>query len=839
MIRRSGAVALAVLAGCSAPGPAFVPLPELPPETRSLIAAAFLDGAWRLQAEEVQPGQEVVVRLSDVPDGAWGAPNRALYLATYPHELEKLNLRAGRLIEGTAESTRALPAPMHLYGLESDRLRPLQALPDGLKRLRVGLEVDAVPDDRAVIEVGVGMDYTCALRADGRVSCWGDNDAGQVGGSNPRRVPQPFELSDVDHLRHLAVGADTVCGLDFTGSVICWGENSSGQLGRKESRSGDPPRPVAGIDDAVGVAAQWSHFCAVRASGEVWCWGGNTGGASNPASSTDVNEPSKVEGLPPCRQVVTGIGHSCGLTALGEVWCWGGESAPPGTGTSGPSPAPVPGLSGAVELASGSSHLCARLADGSISCWGAGTIGQLGNPERTSSQIPVRSSLSAYSGRLVAGASASCVLSTSGARCLGGSTASHLPSEPLEHLPDDTFFVAMGSGAHACAATKSGLFCWGRADSGQLGVIPIPRQASPVDLPGVTDGRSVAASRGASCVTRRGGEIVCFGSNRTGFFPGLASESQPEPASFELEVGELAMGASHNCVRTSTPAGAIYCWGSNSTGQLGIGTTIDARRPQLVQSQFPATKLAASELVTCAIFSNGELRCWGSNRYFMLGVSATEEYIIRSSPERVDLPLATHVAIGAEHGCAVAGTDRGVYCWGENLDGQLGTGSMGRRPLPDRARDIVGAVEVAAGHRHTCARLDDGSISCWGRNSDGQTGAPMGTPRVWEAARVPPFDDATSLSVGLGHTCVLRRSGSVWCFGLNDFGQLGDGTFESRSDPEPVPGVDAISMATGASHTCVVRRDGRVSCWGADGEGQLGIGTRTVFEEPVEVTTLR
>ncbi|MBI4820126.1 MAG: hypothetical protein HY791_27875 [Deltaproteobacteria bacterium] len=124
-------------------------------------------------------------------------------------------------------------------------------------------------------------------------------------------------------------------------------------------------------------------------------------------------------------------------------------------------------------------------------------------------------------------------------------------------------------------------------------------------------------------------------------------------------------------------------------------------------------------------------------------------------------------------------------------------------------------------------------------NSDGQTGAPMGTLRVWEAARVPPFDDATSLSVGLGHTCVPRRSGSVWCFGLNDFGQLGDGTFESRSDPEPVAGVDAISMATGASHTCVVRRDGRVSCWGADGEGQLGIGTRTVFEEPVEVTTLR
>jgi len=133
-------------------------------------------------------------------------------------------------------------------------------------------------------------------------------------------------------------------------------------------------------------------------------------------------------------------------------------------------------------------------------------------------------------------------------------------------------------------------------------------------------------------------------------------------------------------------------------------------------------------------------------------------------------------------------------------------------------------VHVAAGGRHTCATQVDGSVWCWGANEVGQLGdgSTLGGSRPrW----VVLPDGVSVVAAGDAHTCVVGVAGGVWCWGKNNFGQLGDGTLANRAGPTPVtlPGL-AVHVAAGHAHTCAVGTGGQAWCWGANETGQLGIG---------------
>jgi alpha-tubulin suppressor-like RCC1 family protein len=160
----------------------------------------------------------------------------------------------------------------------------------------------------------------------------------------------------------------------------------------------------------------------------------------------------------------------------------------------------------------------------------------------------------------------------------------------------------------------------------------------------------------------------------------------------------------------------------------------------------------------------------------------------------------------------------------------------GQAPLPGEK----GAL--ALGYNHSCARMPDKTVRCWGDNGGGQLGDSIpfdgSRPDVLKPQPVPGIDDAIAIASGLSHTCVVHEKGTVSCWGINSFGQLGDGTKERSSKPVDVVGLtDATALAGGTSFMCALRKDKTVVCWGANYSGQLGDGLKTnerLTVEPVK-----
>ena len=283
-----------------------------------------------------------------------------------------------------------------------------------------------------------------------------------------------------------------------------------------------------------------------------------------------------------------------------------------------------------------------------------------------------------------------------------------------------------------------------------------------------------------------------------------------------------------------------WCWGHNSYGKLGDGTKKNSAFPVQVLGLNGAKQIATGKYHTCASTSpNGVVYCWGRNDSGQLGNGTTDES--HSPVEVVALSAVLEVATGAVHSCA-AKSDGSVWCWGFNGQGQLGVGTTGPGSLiPVKVIGISSALQVSIGDYHSCAVLEDGTVWCWGWDlhgalGDGTTDDPSYKPTP---VQVIGLSEMISVAASPYHSaCALRVNGTVWCWGANA-GILGDGNNENLSTPIIVQGlVEVIDVAAGSSHTCAVKGDGSAWCWGTDSFGKLGNGDASDSNVPTEVVGL-
>ncbi len=295
---------------------------------------------------------------------------------------------------------------------------------------------------------------------------------------------------------------------------------------------------------------------------------------------------------------------------------------------------------------------------------------------------------------------------------------------------------------------------------------------------------------------------------------GAASSTSAASGPLTFVRGSLACGDRHGC---ALAAGAVLCWGLDEDGQLGDGAK--APQPTPVRAiPADASFVAAGEGHTCALVK-GEVLCFGddsSGEAGVPGTCATCEGPDVTAPTKVQgLGAAQAIALGGDHSCAIVGDDGALYCWGANDHGQLGLGAADAKahPAPAQVPGLVGVKEIALGTAHTCARLRDGAVWCFGANELGELGDGTFVDRA-KPAPVPGLKPARAVAAGYAGSCAVFEDGTARCWGKTDV-RIGDNAAKhGRAIPASVDGVlDVQSVDVGADRTCALHLDGTVSCW--------------------------
>ena len=341
----------------------------------------------------------------------------------------------------------------------------------------------------------------------------------------------------------------------------------------------------------------------------------------------------------------------------------------------------------------------------------------------------------------------------------------------------------------------------------------------------------VAVGKESTCAIRSDSSLWCWGGNSNNqlLLPGTSNRLTPVAVGAGALWNQVACGQSHSCGISNQTA--LSCWGNNGTGQLGAVPASAGGQADVPGG--PWQSVATGLYHTCAIKQDGTLWCWGDNTDGTLGTGDTNP---SSVPVQVTGQGWSQVSTNYLHTCAVK-TDGTLWCWGLNANLEAGTTSN----FPWSPAQISGTTwkQVTTGLYHTCAIKTDGALWCWGGNISGQLGSDSISVLPTSQTSDPVQVTGTtwqSVSAGESHTCAIMLDGTLWCWGSNTSGQLGDNTLDSKSTPVAVGtfGQTWAMVAAGVTHTCALATGGALWCWGDNSAGQLGIGSK----QPSEIPTL-
>jgi alpha-tubulin suppressor-like RCC1 family protein len=582
----------------------------------------------------------------------------------------------------------------------------------------------------------------------------------------------------------------------------------------------------------IQISAGEDWTCALANTGAAYCWGNNSiasGGQADLGNNlTNTASPQAVlvynTGTTLIfTQISVGADFACGLTSAGVAYCWG-NNAKSQLGNGGTSASIAPGLVTATsgtalyqltltQIDAGTSYACALASTGAAYCWGLGTSGQLGNSASTTS-------------------------STAVAVTVGGSSL----------IPSGTTLIEITTGGTStCALGSAGAaYCWGAGGSGQLGngsttaiqntAVAVTATSTGMPLTEITAGTSFA------CAVDVTGAAYCWGADGSDQM-GNAAAANPQltplavtatgvlagASLFQISSGQLA-----TCAQDTT--GAFYCWGGNGSGQLGNGTTGVTTTPVSVGAIVPGapTSVAAFPASTTATVY------WATPA--SLGTGTLTGYIATASPSGTTCNTTTALT------CTISGLTNGttytVTVATDTTDGNSANSTAATvTPWPP-------ATQIAAGFTHACV-LSAGLAYCWGDNTYGQLGnnstTSSATPVAVYTGSVLSGVTLTKIASGQYYTCALSSAGNVYCWGADNFGQLGNNTTATSFDvpvavyttgtPMASP-VTISQIAVGQVSVCALSTAGLAYCWGASPDGQLGNGSSGGnVPYPVAVTT--
>ncbi len=386
------------------------------------------------------------------------------------------------------------------------------------------------------------------------------------------------------------------------------------------------------------------------------------------------------------------------------------------------------------------------------------------------------------------------------------------------------------------------LWAWGRNNYGQLGDGSTVDRATPIQISLINTVKAVSCGLNHTLALKADGTVWAWGYNNYGQLGNgeTINRGAPVPVSGLTSVKQVISVSNAYSVALKED-GTVWAWGLNSNGQLGDGTTVSKSTPVQVKGLSSIKSISCSSTFCIALKSDGTVWSWGNNQYGQLGDGTT---ISRTVPVQVSgLTSVKKVVVGLYY-CLALKEDGSVWSWGYNAHGELGDGYKVNRSAPVQISQLNSVNDITCGQYHTLALKQDGTVWSWGYNNVGQLGDGTNTSKS-VPTQIPDLNNIksigcgrynTSTTNGCDYSAVLKQDGTVWTWGYNGYGQLGNGTTTSSNKPVQVFDLTSVkNIFCQDVSTCAIKEDGTVWAWGYNANGELGNGLKTNSSRPVRV----
>jgi alpha-tubulin suppressor-like RCC1 family protein len=735
-----------------------------------------------------------------------------------------------------------------------------------------------------VLKMSAG-EHTCIIKNDGELAgrgslwCWGDNTFGElgIGTTSYSEEPQQVLLDEAnadkikDDWSYVSAGSVHTCAIKGLGNLFCWGYNNNNQLGFDSSII-QSLKPIQ-VGVAQNLPQGWTkvevgdfHSCGLREKGTdsnaLYCWGDNLHGQiGNSLSGSNQKQitPFQIPGSPNWVDIALGDFHTCGTkkdpaTGSYTAWCWGtrfngqiGDGSVTGNVVT-PAEVPLPNpteqnLIGWTRIATGRKNTCAirtvtstNSLKNSIWCWGSNKYGQLGINDKTVTQLSI-------------------------------------PQQEAS-LAIDWIDVKSYSDT-VCAQKKTkDIYCWGSNDTGQVGNgtasdTPVLENVTAIFSEGIVYKNWLLFDVGDNhaCGLKPNNKMYCWGSrSKTTLGKSTADSNEPVRVNTEIDWKTLSSNSLSEYVVAMKNNGALLSWGRNFDGQLGTidGQKNNEKSPKIIAtvngigatvpniwkkistgSKDVLSRDFSTAAVACAISAfDDTLWCWGNNSSGLTPSSAPLQ--VNNSDKWLD------ISVGSYHICGIK-SDDSLWCIGANSFGELGNSSAVRSnsfvavTIPTAV--TAGWINVSAGNYYTCAISKAvQSLYCWGNNTSGKLGNGSSKDKsvpteVIADTSAGAVNTWKKVAVGTSHSCGIKTNNELNCWGSNGKGELGRGKV-ALSTPNPVdlPGSSWVDVSVGRLYTCAIKSivndsEGELYCWGRNEDGQLGIGLYSSKPSPVKTPT--
>ncbi|MBA9084618.1 alpha-tubulin suppressor-like RCC1 family protein [Fontibacillus solani] len=719
----------------------------------------------------------------------------------------------------------------------------------------------------SVKEEGITTVYTRSVDKAGNVSP-SVEDSVKIDYTPPSAPENLFKVNQLgtSALIRWSAGVDSLSGVNeydvFNGDVFLGTTQDTKMLltdlvaGEKYSitvrsvdHAGNPSessRPLVFYANGTTVSSYRDHNFAWNVQGNVWGWGINNRGQLGDGTSTDKTIATNILSLAEFSMISTGLTQNIGLRPDGTVWTWGEDSRGQAVSLS-----KVEGLEDIISISSGLQHYLALKEDGTVWAWGNNDLGQSGNGTTNYSLAPVQvqgldsvvSVVASYYNSMALLDDGSVWIWGYGIRGILGydAPAEHKQLTPIKIAGLENIIQIDMSYLHGAALRNDGtVWTWGFNESGRLGDGSVVDRSSPQQVQGLTEVIKVSASYAHSLALTEEGKVWAWGNNYYGELgdgSGIQKRLIPVRSAHlegmvDIEAGELySMAVKRD--------GSLWSWGNNMYGQLGIGNTTSQVTRNLVNGiPFPTDTL--SPTVPGALSVTGKT----SNTAVLSWLESTDnhavkEYLIYKGTTLVHTLQIDGNTIDYSTGYTVTGLAEGTdYTFTVKARDYAGNVSSSSNEVSIKT-DVSLPMAVSAGANNTMALKSDGSVWSWGSNTSGQLG-----DGTLSSSLVPKqainVNSITAIASGNSFSLALKSDGTVWGWGQNTIGQLGNTTLTSQQyKPKKIENFDSVvAISAGSTHALALKSDGTVWSWGSNFNGELGIGTTTNAYVPTKISSL-